>query len=262
MIVSVVSIGVAAPGLPGWEASRQVLRGEAPYVAEDLPDVVPDMLRGNERRRTTLTIRLALTVADEAVGSAGLSSRDLRSVFACSGGDTQALDSICTSLTSPGRPVSPGQFNNSVHNAPAGYWAIATGSHASSTSLGAYDASFAAGLLDASTVVLAEREPVLLVAYDTPAPPALLPFRPLSAAFAAALVLAPVDQGPGRHRVALRIEGGRDEDRMADPGLESLRTGNPAARCLPLLARIAKETAGETVLPYLPGRQVALEVAS
>lgn len=259
MMVSVGSIGVAAPGLVGWTHAQRVLSGDRSYVADEMPNFVPDILRGNERRRSTTTIRLALQVAEEAVASAGVDPANLRSVFACSGGDTEALDGICSALASPGRPVSPGQFNNSVHNAPAGYWAIATGSHLSSTSLGAYDASFAAGLLDAATVVLANREAVLLVAYDTPSPPALLPFRPLVAPFATAMVLTPED-GPTAHRLSLQIATGRDEDRLPDPDLEHLRTGNPAARSLPLLARIASGQEGETVLPYLPGSQIVLDV--
>ena len=46
--------------------------------------------------------------------------------------------------------LSPTRFHNSVHNAPAGYWGIATGAHGPHRlRLCAYDASFAAGLLEA-----------------------------------------------------------------------------------------------------------------
>lgn len=260
MIVSVNAVGVLAPGLPNWARACAILRGDEPYVAGEMPRCEPDLLQGNERRRTTSTIRLALQVAHETITSAGHSSENLRSVFACSGGDTEALDRICMSLASPGRPVSPGQFNNSVHNAPAGYWSIATGSRASSTSLCAYDASFTAGLLDAATVVSAEREPVLLVAYDTPAPAPLLPFRPLTAAFACALLLTPEGDTGSKFRMALRIGNGKTEDRLNQPDLERLRTGNPAARSLPLLAKFAAAGEGETVLPYFSGSQVIAEI--
>ncbi len=46
-------------------------------------------------------------------------------VFACSGGDTDVINRLCSALMLPGCPVSPQQFVNSVHNAPAGYWSIA-----------------------------------------------------------------------------------------------------------------------------------------
>ena len=259
MKVSIIGVGVLGPGLPDWAHACGILRGNTPYAAAEMPRCQPDLLQGNERRRATATIRLALQVAHETVTSAGLCPEYVRSVFACSGGDTEALDNICISLASPGRPVSPGQFNNSVHNAPAGYWSIATGSHAASTSLGAYDASFVAGLLDAATVVAAEKEPVLLVAYDTPAPSALLPFRPLSASFAATLLLAPAPGPNSKGSLTISICCGRDEDQMADPALERLRLGNPAARSLPLLERVASQASGEIILPYLTGSQVAVD---
>ena len=58
---------------------------------------------------------------------------------------------ICQALALAAREVSPTRFANSVHNAAAGYWSIATGSMMESNVLCAFDASFVAGLLDAMT---------------------------------------------------------------------------------------------------------------
>ena len=69
---------------------------------------------------------------------------------------------ICEALARPEREVSPTSFHNSVHNAPAGYWSIATGSRLASTSICAYDVSFAAGLLEAAAYATVEHQPVML----------------------------------------------------------------------------------------------------
>lgn len=81
-----------------------------------------------------------------------------------------------------------------------------TRSDAPSTSLGAYDGSFAAGLLEAVTQVMGGA-PVLLVTCDVPPPSPLAGSTPAAGPFAAALLL---------------------EDRMEQPELEALRTGSPA----------------------------------
>src|SRR5690606_40428753 len=75
-----------------------------------------------------------------------VSIRRCAAVFASSGGDYPIIDQICKALCEPERLVSPTQFHNSVHNSAAGYWSIATGSRAPSTSISAFDDTFAAGL--------------------------------------------------------------------------------------------------------------------
>ena len=58
----------------------------------------------------------------------------------------------------------------------------------------------------------------------------------------------------------IALARGEREDRMRDKELESLRTGNPAARALPLLEAIARQEARRVVLPYLPDTRLAVEV--
>ncbi len=79
--VFVESAGVLAPGLAGWAASREVLAGERPYVAEPIPATIATLLPANERRRTTATVKLALQVAQEALelAEAGLSPLEVLS---------------------------------------------------------------------------------------------------------------------------------------------------------------------------------------
>lgn len=255
--VIVQRVGVVGPGLAGWQASQAVLRGERPFQKAPLPPLTTEVLPPNERRRTTALIRLALTTALDAVGDELASIGGVATVFASSGGDAETVDRICRTLQAVHHPVSPTLFHNSVHNAPAGYWAIATGSRAPSSSLSAYDGSFGAALLEGVAQASTEQCRVLVVAYDLPPPPPLHSKRPLTDAFGCALVLdsAPTAAGPAVE-VSLVPEG--SEDRLADGGLEQMRLGSPAARALPLLDALARGVPRRVVLPYLPGTSIAV----
>ena len=172
--VGVAGIGMVAPGIENWAQGRERLLAGDPYdLATPLPKLASEILPANERRRITTHIKLALQCAQDAIAGGTLAPTDVATVFASSGGDLEIVDKIITSLGQPGKPISPTQFHNSVLNAAAGYWSIATHSHAASTSLSAHDASFAAGLLEAATQVEVEGHPVLLVASDPLSPPTL-----------------------------------------------------------------------------------------
>jgi len=254
-------LGLFGPGLAGWREGIALLQGMHSYQEEQIPAVTPSLLSPNERRRATGAIRLALQVAEEAIKNSGLKAQTIRSVFASSGGDGEIIDKICTALTLPERPISPTHFHNSVHNTPAGYWAIATGCHQASVSLSAYDGSFSAGLLEALTLILVEGDTVLLVAYDYPPPFPLSGTRFFTAPFATALVLSPDRGDLSLAALTLELIGQGEEDTLDDVGLERLRTGNPAARSLPLLQAIARGSVGSVVLPYLADSRLAVGLA-
>ena len=156
LTVYVNGIGVRGPGLAGWHSSAAVLAGREAYgcAATLLPALT--MLSPTDRRRTGRVIRVALAVALEATAAAGAEGRDVPSVFSSSGSDGQICHEICSALATPEREVSPTRFSNSVHNAPAGYWSIATGNMAAANVLCGHDASFVAGLLDAAAQACAE----------------------------------------------------------------------------------------------------------
>jgi hypothetical protein len=254
----VAGIGVLGPGLDGWAGSRGVLAGERPY--EPVPTVlpVPSLLSATERRRTGRVIRLALALAAEAVAHAGVEAAKLRGVFTSSTGDGQNCHELCETLAEPDPEISPTRFANSVHNAAAGYWSIATSAMQPSTVLCAYDGSFCAGLLEALVQVAVDGERVLLVSYDADYPPPMFAKRPVPDAFGAALVLTP-QREPGslaRLEVTLSQE---PIDRLAEP-LETLRASNPAARSVPLLRYLAIGRRARTVLEYLDGSSLAVDV--
>jgi hypothetical protein len=143
---------------------------------------------------------------------------------------------------------------NSVHNAAAGYWSIATQSREPSTSLCCYDWSFAAGLLETACQVVVNGKPVALIAYDEPYPEPLHSARPIHSEFGVALVL-----GPEKGIAALDVEFARGaETRLDHAQLEAVRLGNPAARSLPLLAALARGSRADVTLAY--GASASLHV--
>jgi len=253
-------IGVLGPGLADWHEAAAVLSGAKPYSPAPTVLTAPALLPPTERRRTGRVVKLALAVALEAASRAKIDPGALASVFTSSGGDGHNCHELCQALTLAGREISPTRFSNSVHNAAAGYWSIATGAQLESNVICAFDASFCAGLLEAITQVVVDGEAVMLVAYDTEYPEPIHSKRPVPDAFGTALVLAP---HPGPHSVA-RIDVALGEERpdtMADSLLESLRLSVPAARSLPLLWHLARADAGRTVLEYLDPASLIVNVA-
>lgn len=267
------ALSVLAPGLADWPQTAAVLRGDSVYHPQPLNLPAPALLPANERRRATRVMRLALAVAGAALEQTPLAASDVHSVFASSAGDSDVIDKICRALILPQRPVSPTHFHNSVHNAPAGYWSIATGGMLSSSSLSVYDGSFSAGLLAAGVQAVADQVTVLLVAYEQPLPPPLNQLRPLATPFACALLLS---AQPSTAQVLAQLQltplaaSEADETRLDEPKLEALRVGNPAARSLPLLHAlavaektpldVAAASTTNITLPYLDhtGLQVTL----
>ncbi|HJR77646.1 MAG TPA: beta-ketoacyl synthase chain length factor [Nitrospiraceae bacterium] len=246
----VQAVGVLGPGLEGWTATRSILRGEEPYRLRPTSQPIPDILPATERRRSSDAARLAVAVAQEALRGADVPADDVATVFASSDGDGEITHKICESLAGPARDVSPTMFHNSVYNAPAGYWSIATGSRASSTSLCAYDVSFAAGLLEAAAQVAVERRAVLLVASDIPFPAPLHAVRPVIHRFAVALLLIPEATASGPMRWNITLEPRRVAT-SPPPGIEESLHDNPAAQCLPLLAALAGGGSETVCLDYL-----------
>jgi Beta-ketoacyl synthase, N-terminal domain len=252
MRVFVDGIGVVAPGLNGWAASVPILSGNTEYAAAPLAIPVLEILPPAERRRTPIVVKLAIAAGCEALANAGQPAAETASVFTSSGGDGDVIHQICDSLAQPEREVSPTRFHNSVHNAPAGYWGIATGAREPSTSLCAFDASFAAGLIEAATQVCVDGRKVLLVAYDAPYPEPINGVRRIGAGVGIALLLSPQQSAQSLSEIEISLVSiAMPVNKMVQPDLENFRVTVPAARALPLLARIAKNDRGSIVMEYL-----------
>ena len=248
-------IGFLAPGLADWPMARAVLRGEQRYLPAPSVLPLPAMLPPAERRRASRIVRLTLAIGLEAAAHAAADVSTLATVFASSGADGYNCHALCEQLASDDRQISPTRFHNSVHNAAAGYWGIATGSMAPCQVLCAFDASFGAGLLDALGQVVVDQQPTLLIAYDSEYPEPLRSKRGIPDCAGVALLLT-----PGRTRRSLaRITVTPSADPaqvLADSGLEDLRRAIPAMRSLPLLASLARGGSGPVRLEYLPPMQL------
>ena len=241
----VKGIGFAASGIASWDVAREIIAARTPYTAGPLPAMSPDILPPAERRRSGIVIRLALTVAQQALAHAHAAPEELASVFASAWGDSENVHHICSSLATSQPDLSPTRFHNSVQNAPSGYWSIATRSHAPSNTVNGLDSVFAIGLLDATVQVHVECRDVLLVCYDLPMPEPMFRLWPLGASCAVALLLGAQPAGGTLATVDVARISGRTLDvaTMSDTALEGLRNANPAARALPLLQCIANREA-------------------
>lgn len=252
-------IGLIAPGLPNWPSAREVLRGERDF--ESAPTLLPPpiQLPTAERRRASRVIKLSLGLGLEAVNQAGADPSTLATVFAASGADGHNCHALCEQLAGEDRQISPTRFHNSVHNASAGYWGIATRSMAPCQVIAAFDASFGAGLLDALAQVACDGRPVLLVAYDSEYPQPLQAKRNTPDCGGVALLLSAQRSAASLASIALS-PCAQTADVMAGAALETLRQQIPALRALPLLQRLARSQAGSVVLDYLPPMQLKLEL--
>lgn len=252
-------VGLLGPGLDNWAAAQPILTGAADYEPRPIMVPPPVALPPPERRRVGLAVKVALAVAQEAIAAAQLDAKQLAAVFSSSGADGDNCDAICQVLASEDRHISPTRFHNSVHNASAGYWGIASGAMTPATVLCAYDGSFGAGLLEALIQVAVDSVGTLLVTYEAPHPEPLHAKRPLPAAFGLALALMP-QQGPNslaRLQVDL-VEA--PLDRLANPDLEALSRQIPSARGLPLLQALARGHDGRVILEYLEPLRLAVDI--
>lgn len=253
--VFVQGMGLLGPGLVSWATSQAMLTGARPWVVSPTLLPAPARLPPAERRRAGAAIKLALAVADEAVAQAGVDPQHLATVFSSSSGEGTHCHALCETLATPAPVVSPTRFTNTVHNAAAGCWHIAVASRAPSTSLCAFDASFAVGLLEAATLVRHSQAPVLLVCSDSPYPQPLHAKRPVPDHFGMALVLAPIANAVSLAALEISLAAPTDESAPTpcDPrALEALRVAIPAAGSLPLLQALARGASTQGLAFALP----------
>lgn len=258
------SVGLAADGLPNWDGSQSILQGQqalpTPDPSQPWKPPAPTALPRNERRRATPITRLAFAACEDALRESSPALRaNLRSVFASCSGDLDVVDNICRGLCADTIALSPMQFHNSVHNACAGYWSIASGSRAPSVSLSAFEGTAAAGLLEAALQLADQPDsPLLLVIYDVATKPPLFASRPIPQAFACAFLLS-ADGGAENTALEMSwLDESAQESRLPEP-LESLRLSNPAARSLPLLHALANQETTQIILPAAQG-QLAVSI--
>ena len=211
----------------------------------------PSILPPNERRRAPDTVAVALEVAQAACLNAGRDPAQLPSVFASTYGDLAITDYMCGTLAKAPMTLSPTRFHNSVHNAAAGYWSIATGCRQPYCALGAGQYTFAAGLFAAALQACADQTDVLLVAYDIEARGPLARIAHSQGILGVALVLSVAQAG-----ASMRMQLAVTETAPAQASQSG--SANAMAASLPLIA--ALERKAEEVLSLPLGPDSSLEV--
>jgi hypothetical protein len=235
LAVHVEGVGLWSPQLADFAALRAALQGQPAAAPPTRPPAA--LLPANERRRAPESVLLAAEVAGQAVAMSGRDAATLACVFSSSHGDQPIMDYMCSVLASAPAELSPTRFHNSVHNAPAGYWTIATGCHAPSTAVCAQRASFGAGLLEAASLALADARPVLLVCSDTAGSGPLAEMTSSIAPFGCALVLSPQAGASTLGRLALHLcPGSIAGAPTASVVPADWVAASPSASALPLLA--------------------------
>ncbi len=273
LTVQLRGVGLLGPGLTDWASGAARLREPASWQPSATILGTPTRLPPAERRRAGAIVKLSIAVAEQACGHAGIDTGSLATVFSASTGDAYNCHALCEALARADPQLSPTRFTNSVHNAAAGYWHIATGSRAPSTSLCGFDASFGAGLLEAVSQCVAGQRAVLLVVADVPYPEPLHSQRPLPDAFGVALLISPRTAGDealhpaSQPEMSLRLVARTpaanpqpEPSRCGDARLEALRQTLPAGRALPLLQALAAGSAAQVVIDHLDTLALVLEL--
>jgi Beta-ketoacyl synthase, N-terminal domain len=255
-------IGIWSPQVAGWDALRMLMQSNESAVAVNTR-AAPGILPPTERRRAPEAVLIAVEAAQQACAMAQCEARMMPHVFASSYGDLAINHYLCATVADEPREMSPIRFHNSVHNASAGYWAIATGCMASSTAASAGSATFGAGLLEAALIADAESRPALLVAYDVAAEGPLRDLVACRTPFAVALVLAPQRKdGNAWLHIALDHSTRTPVELAPAPSLlHACHRDNPASDSLPLLSALARGEAADVNLAAGPHLNLHVEIS-
>ncbi len=264
MKFKLLSQAICAPGIDSFSEFTQLIAdNKKPDTSLPLAKYSPIFLPANERRRTTATIKLALKVAEEAIENLTKSYPDINTqqlpvLFVSKDGDTLIAANMCEAVADEEPMISPIQFHNSVHNAPAGYWMIGQKNQAEASAISAGNASVANGILEAFLQSKAGKTPVLLVCYDLAIDNRISPSLTQPLPFGCAWV----------------IEAESSQENIASPSLsmklENLTSpikthpnpyqGLPAADFYPIIVALAQQKKSTFLLPFNPQRGLTLSI--
>lgn len=257
--VYIKKIGIVAPGLENWKIAESVLSGQQQYVYRDLDKINPEIMPKSLLRRTTQHVRLAIEAASQILPD-NIDELSVSCVFASSENDGDTTHEICTEVMSEEPGVSPMRFHNSVSNAAVGNFCIALNKQMPSTSICAYDSSFAMGLVESVSQLRAGYDDVLLVSHDMPCDEPLHSLRPLYTEFAVGLHLTTRKENNLLPELNISFDKKSEESCLSNIELELIRKGNPAATSLPLLEVLAQNRKASVNIPLSEFRQLTITV--
>lgn len=262
----IAGVGAWGSYFDNWQALQALLAGnDIPETKNKGPK--PTIIPANERRRAPLPVRLAVESSWQATQDAGVEANTLTCVFVSGLGDTDLTDYMCKTLASDNKALSPTKFHNSVHNAPAGYWTISTGTMSAANSVAGYEQSVSLTLLEAMIQCDAENKPMLLTFYDAPVAEVLSPILQNQETFAFSLVIYPKDAPVSGPVLCANVQNSPVSDW---PALQSqneymgkLYAENPSAKVLCLAEMIASlDSQGNAItLPLSTGTSMTFSFA-
>ena len=183
----------------------------------------------------------------------------LPSVFGSAHGDLHITDAICGTLARTPALTSPTKFHNSVHNAAAGYWTIATGCMKPYTALAANECTFGQGLLESAAQALSEHTPVLLVVYDIESRGPVATMQPSRGVLAGALVISPERSDRAVARLVFQVrEEASARQSQARSENAALVAGSAMNDALPLFEALAD--GGERDLLQALAQRLTLQI--
>lgn len=251
----IAGIGAWGSYFESWQALQALLNG-ASLPETKLKGPKPDIIPANERRRAPLPVKLAVASSWQATQDAGVEADTLTCVFASGLGDTDLTDYMCKTLASEHKALSPTKFHNSVHNAPAGYWTISTGTMKAANSVAGYENLVSLTLLEAMIQCETENTPMLLTFYDAPVAQILTPVLPNQETFAFSLVVFPHSADVEGPLLTANVE---QQEHTTWPALQNksdylrrLYAANPAAKILSL-AELLEQPKRDIVVPLSSG---------
>jgi len=235
--LGVFGLGIWSPGFSNWQQfSTGLSKGD--WLSGGSIQAVQAPI--GELRRAPQSVKMAVEVMRQACEMASANPADVAVVFSSSMGDMQISDYLCHTLSKTPRLVSPTRFHNSVHNAPTGYWSIATQSYAPASAISAYSHTAPMAFLEAAIQAFEEDRQVLLVTQEGSAVPALRVSCPSNQPFSSAFLLAPLDASSSPKAI-IRLSVARESVDWPELPRELQQDflGNPGARLLPLLSVLA-----------------------
>lgn len=261
--MNIQSIGVAGSGFSNWDHAKEVLSQEKEFNPNQPEQYKISILKPNEARRTSTAIKIALQSAEETLSRSSFHADQLFSVFVSSDGDPNILQSICQELATEDKFVSPTQFHNSVHNAPAGYWSIGHQSTKGINSISCGDCSMSGALIEANSLLKMGESAVLIVCFDIKSPSPLDSARHMKYSMATSMIVTEQPNADSLFSVELLLEeiGKSQITKMADPKLEELRGDSPASMSLPLLKALSDQNPSELTLPYSSSKSLHLKLS-
>ncbi len=243
-----------------WSA-LQALLGGADLPEAKLKSPKPGIIPANERRRAPLPVKLAVESSWQATQDAGVEPNTLTCVFVSGLGDTDLTDYMCKTLASEHKELSPTKFHNSVHNAPAGYWTISTGTMSAANSVAGYEESVSLTILEAMIQCETENVPMLLTFYDAPVADILTPVLPNQETFAFSLVIYPHDADVEGQVLTAMVNQQEDASWPAlnadSTYLTEMYAQNPAAKIL-CVAELLNQPDGQITIPLSSGTSLTL----